>query len=60
VAAAVWDAHRTAAAICYAGAATGEWRSRPVSGFTAEDGHWTIHALAALPGRRRVAAETGP
>ncbi|MBB4932797.1 hypothetical protein F4561_003617 [Lipingzhangella halophila] len=60
LAAAVWDAHRAAAAICYADAATGDWRSRPVSGFAAEDGHWTIHALAALPGRRRVATETGP
>ncbi|WP_026120471.1 nitroreductase family protein [Nocardiopsis potens] len=50
VAAELWRAHRAAAALCYAGALSRRWRCRPVSGFTAARGRWTLHALAMLPG----------
>ncbi|GAB3474506.1 nitroreductase family protein [Nocardiopsis coralliicola] len=56
MAAVLWRAHRSAAALCYAGALSGRWRSRPVSGFTARGGRWTVHALAVLPGARAEAA----
>ncbi|GAB3213657.1 hypothetical protein ACQEU5_19570 [Marinactinospora thermotolerans] len=46
----MWRAHRAAAGLCYAGALSREWRCRPVSGFVAADGRWTVHALAMLPG----------
>ncbi|WP_026128515.1 nitroreductase family protein [Nocardiopsis halophila] len=57
---ALWQAHRAAAVVCYSGAAGGEWRSRPVSGFTAEDGAWIVHALAVLPGDGRPGREDRP
>ncbi|MFW5418730.1 hypothetical protein J0910_19130 [Nocardiopsis sp. CNT-189] len=50
VAGALWRAHRAAAGLCYAGALSGRWRCRPVSGFSAARGRWIVHALAMLPG----------
>lgn len=59
-AAALWRAHRAAAADCYVGALSGAWRYRPVSGFCAgPDGRWTMHALAGLPGPHPFDKETG-
>ncbi|OLT47569.1 hypothetical protein BJF85_15460 [Saccharomonospora sp. CUA-673] len=46
----LWQAHRQAAALCYRGAASGRWRSRPVSGIPARNSRWITHALAMLPG----------
>ncbi|WP_304454812.1 hypothetical protein [Nocardiopsis sp. YSL2] len=46
----LWRAHRAAAGLCYAGALSGRWRCRPVSGFVASRDRWTVHALAMLPG----------
>ncbi|PDP87354.1 hypothetical protein CQJ94_12830 [Glycomyces fuscus] len=45
----LWRAHRAAADLCYAGALSRRWRCRPVSGFVASRGRWTVHALAMLP-----------
>ncbi|WP_157987860.1 nitroreductase family protein [Jiangella endophytica] len=60
LATALWRAHRTAAAGCYASALSERWRCRPVSGFSAgADGCWTIHALACLPGPCPPGKETG-
>ncbi|MBV2364167.1 hypothetical protein ACFPZ0_00170 [Streptomonospora nanhaiensis] len=60
VAGVLWRAHRAAAALCYAGAASGRWRCRPVSGFTATRGRWTVHALAMLPGGPGADGEAAP
>ena len=54
----LWRAHRTAAAQCYRATLYG-WRSRPVSGFVAAHGRWTVHALAMLPGGNDAGKETG-
>ncbi|GAA1106578.1 nitroreductase family protein [Nocardiopsis metallicus] len=55
---ALWRAHRQAAGLCYAGALSQRWRCRPVSGFTAARGRWTVHALAMLPGAHHLDKES--
>ncbi|MDA2811907.1 hypothetical protein O4J56_14785 [Nocardiopsis sp. RSe5-2] len=59
VAEVLWRAHREAAHLCYSSALTGEWRCRPVSGFRAVQGRWTVHAVAMLPGSAECGV-TGP
>lgn len=54
----LWRSHRTAAAQCYWATLSG-WRSRPVSGFVAAHGRWTVHALAMLPEGDDSGRETG-
>lgn len=48
LAASIWDAHLSAAALCYAAALSGERGARAVSGFPALGGRWIIHAVAFL------------
>ncbi|MDA0565222.1 hypothetical protein LG943_12975 [Streptomonospora sp. S1-112] len=60
VADALWRSHRAAAGLCYAGALSGRWRCRPVSGFSATGGRWTVHALAMLPGDPSAAEGAAP
>jgi hypothetical protein len=55
---ALWRAHRQAAGLCYTGALSQRWRSRPVSGFVAARGRWTVHALAMLPGAHHLDKES--
>lgn len=47
---AVWQAHRCAASLWYEAALSRRWRCRPVSGISARNGRWIVHALAMLPG----------
>lgn len=54
----LWRAHRAAADLCYAGALSGRWRCRPISGFTASRDRWTVHALAMLPGGHALDKES--
>ncbi|GAA1456741.1 hypothetical protein NE857_18030 [Nocardiopsis exhalans] len=55
---ALWRAHREAAGLCYTGALSRRWRCRPVSGFVAAHGRWTVHALAMLPGAHHLDKES--
>lgn len=52
---ALWNAHLTAAGLCYRAALGGGCGARPVSGFSSTGGRWILHAVAFLdsPGGSR-------
>ncbi|WP_220151103.1 hypothetical protein, partial [Microbacterium sp. H6] len=52
---ALWNAHLTAAGLCYRAALDGGCGARPVSGFSSTGGRWILHAIAFLdsPGGSR-------